>query len=89
MSAGQDLGSQLKRMGLVLAELEHGPKRYTPLLRDAAKGDITQKQIQNTLIKLLNMEQVVRPERGLYKITKRGKSQLAALRNNEKGDKDK
>ncbi len=62
----------------ILAALEGAPSRWTPLTKKALKNS-TPWRFQATLEWLRKERYVERPERGIYRITERGKVLLRAL----------
>jgi len=73
------LNKQLKVASIVLELLSRGDMHWTPLTKAVLKESPTPWNAQSILRWLLNHEYVVRPERGLYRITKKGLEFLKTL----------
>ena len=75
------LEEKLKLAKIVLSKLEDGPKRWTELLKLTLAECGTPHKFQSILDFLLEKGYVDRPERGLYRITDKGRQFLQALNN--------
>ena len=73
------LNDQLRVAHIVLEKLREGPMRWTPLTKAVIQESTSPWKAQNLLEWLLRHDYVERPERGLYRITEKGRHLLKTL----------
>lgn len=73
------LNEKLKVARITLQKLSEGPMRWTPLVKAIVKESPSPWKVQSILEWLLSHGYLERPERGLYRITKKGLNLLQTL----------